>query len=132
MNVLEHLLSPSKFIQQCAMLLKQQGILIVNVPNDFSKIQAYLMESNKISKNFWVNIKEHISYFNREGLTSLMSNHGFEERCVTSNYPIDFELLTDNSNYIQNPRKGKLAHKKRMVIWESLVFYFRTLLSLIV
>ena len=25
-----------------------------------------------------------------------------------------------------------LAHKKRMVIWESLVFYFRTLLSLIV
>ncbi|MCL4442406.1 MAG: class I SAM-dependent methyltransferase, partial [Firmicutes bacterium] len=70
-NVLEHVLAPLLLLDRCTALLRDNGVLVIEVPNDFSVLQQYLFEKQYISEPFWIAVPDHISYFNSEGLTAI-------------------------------------------------------------
>lgn len=115
-NVLEHVLDPLSLLQECKGLIKVQGVLVIEVPNDFSHLQQLLYNREIVSKPFWVAIPDHISYFNSEGVTALCRSAGWETRFSMSDYPIDLNLFNPNTNYINDPSRGKSCHQARIEV----------------
>ncbi|WP_332650951.1 class I SAM-dependent methyltransferase [Lysinibacillus sp. 54212] len=115
-NVLEHVIDPGKLLEKLRKIMNENSLLIIEVPNDFSELQQYLLKTNKIDTEFWIAIPDHLSYFNKEGLVNLCNEFGFKEYQLYSDYPIDLNLLIDSSNYIKNAAIGKDIHRKRVEI----------------
>jgi len=115
-NVLEHVLEPEEFIQSLPNMLNSDGILIIEVPNDFSILQKFLYEQQKIDRAFWVAIPDHISYFNANGLKSLMQANGWELIHLNTDYPLDLNLVNPDTNYVMDKTKGKKVHLARVEI----------------
>ncbi len=113
-NVLEHVLQPKVILEKCAKLLTTGGVLIIEVPNDFSIIQQHLLDTKKIEKPFWIVLPDHISYFNLAGLTNLLNDVGFDAKLSISDHPIDFNLLNADTNYSKDKSKGKGCHQSRV------------------
>lgn len=116
LNVLEHVLDPLKLLERCYQLLSEKGVLLIQAPNDFSKLQEYLLMTKKIDHNFWVCIPDHISYFNAQGLLNLCHHIGLKEINVLGDFPIDLNLVNMNTNYVLDKSKGKSCHKARVEI----------------
>jgi 2-polyprenyl-3-methyl-5-hydroxy-6-metoxy-1,4-benzoquinol methylase len=137
-NVLEHVTNPLSLLKNCRKLAKAGSILIVEVPNDFSALQTYLLKHKYINKEFWVAYPDHLSYFNKDGLVALASAAGWKSRFVMSDNPIDFNLLNKNANYVNNKSKGPSCHKARITLdnfmhgisVEKTVDYFHSLAEL--
>lgn len=137
-NVLEHVLSPLNLLKECKKLLNDNGVLVVEVPNDFSFLQNYLLNKGYISSDFWVVIPDHISYFNKDGLSALAADAGLRTAFTISDNPIDFNLLNPDSNYNKDKTKGKNAHNARVesdnlmhsISVEKTVNYFKALADL--
>jgi 2-polyprenyl-3-methyl-5-hydroxy-6-metoxy-1,4-benzoquinol methylase len=68
-DVLEHAFDPKKFILDQRSILKNNGILIISVPNAGESI-----EYGDIS----MAMHQHLQYFSDESLTKLMNDSGFE------------------------------------------------------
>lgn len=115
-NVLEHLLEPISTMKILKKLLAPQGALRVQVPNDFSNLQNMALGSGAIQKKFWLAPHEHMSYFNRDSLTKVFNYCGFSKTEALGDFPIDFNLLNPDSNYISDPLKGKNCHLARIKI----------------
>jgi SAM-dependent methyltransferase len=115
-NVLEHVLEPLDLLKALHRLIADGGMLIVEVPNDFSTVQLHLLENGYISRPFWIAVPDHISYFNREGLEAICSEAGWVEKYLMGDFPIDLDLFSRKTNYIENPEVGKLSHKRRVAI----------------
>ncbi|MGV8145771.1 MAG: class I SAM-dependent methyltransferase [Alkaliphilus sp.] len=115
-NVLEHVINPQELLIDCQKLLADKGTLVVEVPNDFSKLQQYLFNSDCISTPFWVVAPDHISYFNKEGLISLAEDANLKCNYVMSDFPIDFNLFNDSTNYVENKGVGRACHESRIAI----------------
>jgi hypothetical protein len=90
-------------------------LLIIIAPNDFSRLQELLIEKKKISRKFWLAYPDHLSYFNRESMGNFLSAQEFELKAVVAENPVDLNLLNDNSNYIEDPEKGKATHMFRVL-----------------
>ena len=115
-NVLEHVIDPAYFVQKLPVLLAPKGVLCVEVPNDFSPLQARLLENGTIDREFWVVTPDHLSYFNYEGLRNLFVHHGWSVLSIGSDYPIDLNLFNPNTNYVMDKAKGKSVHHARVAI----------------
>ncbi|HBV96587.1 MAG: hypothetical protein JL50_16600 [Peptococcaceae bacterium BICA1-7] len=115
-NVLEHVLSPLDLLIKCKKLVNKDGVLVIDVPNDFSPIQQHLLDNGYITKSFWVAVPDHISYFNSEGLISICDESGWTCSYVMGDFPIDIFLLNENTNYVEDKSKGKNCHKARVSI----------------
>jgi 2-polyprenyl-3-methyl-5-hydroxy-6-metoxy-1,4-benzoquinol methylase len=115
-NVLEHVLNPLGLLKLCSQLLDKDGVLFVDVPNDFSKIQEYLLQTKHISKPFWIAIPDHISYFNQEGLLAICEAARLSCVDFMTDYPIDLNLFNPLTNYVDNPETGKSCHLARVEI----------------
>lgn len=115
-NVLEHVFNPIHLLKLCKKLVYKNGILIVEVPNDFSLLHQKLYDKKLIDNNFWIAIPDHISYFNREGLIRICEEAKWYSQIVLSDFPIDFNLANPNSNYIADKMKGKGAHEQRIFL----------------
>ena len=113
-NVLEHVIDPEFLVNNIRQIVSTSGILVIEVPNDFSIIQKYALEKGYIDAPFWVIIPDHLSYFNREGLENLLHSNGWQSVCSLSDYPIDWNLLNPNTNYIKDKSKGKSCHRERI------------------
>jgi len=137
-NVLEHVLDPLYLLTECKKLLDQNGIIVIEVPNDFSVVQRYLLERKYINSEFWVAIPDHISYFSKEGLINLANEVGFRHELTISDNPVDFNLVNPDTNYNLDKTKGKNAHRARVEIdnlmhsisVEKAVNYFKALADL--
>ncbi|OAI21035.1 hypothetical protein A1359_02475 [Methylomonas lenta] len=119
-NILEHVLDPLDILQKMHHLLAEKGVLIIEVPNDFSLLQLELMRLDCIDKPFWVVKPDHISYFNAEGLVNLCDEAGYKQFKLICDYPIDLALFNENTNYVMHPGAGKSVHKARMRV-ENLI-----------
>lgn len=119
-NILEHVLDPLGVLQKTHHLLAENGVLIIEVPNDFSSLQLELMRLDYIDKPFWVVNPDHISYFNVEGLMTLCDEAGYTQLKLICDYPIDLALFNEKTNYVMHPLAGKPVHKARMRI-ENLI-----------
>lgn len=115
-NVLEHILDPFDLLNKCHALVKNTGLLVIEVPNDFSRVQQFLYMNAYISKPFWVVNPDHISYFNKEGLISLCDDAGWECEYFMGDFPIDFMLFNKETNYIEDKSMGKSCHQTRVAV----------------
>lgn len=115
-NVLEHVLDPLDLIHKCNQLLEKKGLLVIEVPNDFSKLQLKLKSTNTIEREYWKCYPDHLSYFSSESLQNLLENSGFNTFKIIADFPIEWFLTNENSNYSINEALGKAAHKSRVYI----------------
>ena len=109
-NVIEHVLDPVELLSIVRQILKKNGLLVIVAPNDFSSLHEYLLEHEIIDKRFWLCYPDHITYFNKDSMENLLKDKGFCVEAVVADNPVDLNLLNKNSNYINEPEKGKNVH----------------------
>ena len=61
-------------------------------------------------------IPDHICYFTKEGLIALCRDVCWDMKIIMADYPIEFNLFNENTNYIEDPGKGKSCHRARVRI----------------
>jgi 2-polyprenyl-3-methyl-5-hydroxy-6-metoxy-1,4-benzoquinol methylase len=115
-NVLEHVLEPEELLNVCNKLVNDRGLLVIEVPNDFSSVQEHLLDQGLISRSFWVAVPDHISYFNKVGLNRLCDQCGWTTKKNMGDFPIDFNLFNERTNYIENSDAGGNCHLSRIRI----------------
>lgn len=113
-NVLEHVVDPEAYLDTMKSLLTTKGIMIIQVPNDFSLLQNYLYDSAMISEPDWVVLPDHLSYFNKDGLVNLLKSVDLNVLDVYGIDIIEFNLFNERSNYYKDKSFGKAAHDSRM------------------
>ena len=113
-NVLEHVLDPAELLRRCRALTRPGGVLLVDVPNDFSPLQQHLLATGHIDRPFWVALPDHLSYFGAEGLRNLAAATGWATARLLGDQPIDLNLFNPATNYVLDKTLGKAAHQARL------------------
>lgn len=113
-NVLEHVLDPERLVRELQKVMTLSGILVVDVPNDFSILQKYLIEKKHVDNKYWLVTPDHLSYFNKSGLENLFIQNGWTSIITIADYPIDWNLINPSSNYVLDKTKGKFCHNERI------------------
>ena len=113
-NVLEHVIDPVRFMALLKQIMAKDGIALVTVPNDFSRLQTQLLAAKEIDREFWFAPPQHLHYFNTENISAFCEAQGFEVMDMVSDFPVDLFLLNPAANYIMKPDVGKDAHVARM------------------
>jgi len=123
-NVLEHVLDPLGLLQGLHALVKPGGVLVIEVPNDFSIVQMAALNRGWIDRAFWVDMPQHLSFFDAKSLRSICTEAGWAFGELISDFPIDWYLANPNSNYIapglsgagKGSQLGKGAHRARIAL----------------
>lgn len=119
MNVLEHLSDPIDVISQIhKKTLKKGGILVIDVPNEFSWMQQAAVETHSLNQ-WWVAPPGHLNYFNRKSLTSLLEDNGFEVITTYASFPLEMFLLFGD-NYVDDSELGSICHQKRVAFEKNI------------
>jgi len=109
---LEHIRDPIQTCKDCYRLLNSNGIICFTVPNDFNVLQKIITkELNK--KPYWVVPSQHINYFSRVSLESLLKKTKFKPFLSEASFPLELFLLF-GLNYLENNKIGKKIHSMRM------------------
>ena len=110
-NLLEHLPDPERVLEEAYGLLRPGGLLVVQVPNDFSVIQLAVQEFLDVEP-WWIAIPDHINYFDFDSLEALLSRTGFAPASRYGTFPMEFFLLS-GVDYLDSPSAGAEAHRRR-------------------
>lgn len=110
--VLEHTAEPDKFLSAVRAILKPSGVLCVEVPNDFNKLQS-AVHARRNKPAWWLVYPVHINYFNFDSLELLLSRVGFEPVRREATYPMEWFLL-QGIDYIGRDDVGRQCHSQRM------------------
>lgn len=113
-NVLEHVIDPRALIRQLKALLKPDGVAVITVPNDFSRLQLYAREHGLIKNQFWVAPPQHLHYFNTQNFSPFLNTLGFSTLDSFGDFPIEFYLYHSGSNYVEDASAGPRAHMARV------------------
>lgn len=113
-NVLEHVLQPEELLLKLQQLLTNDGCLLVQVPNDFSDLQALAHQQGRIDRDYWFLPPQHLSYFNAKNLVNVAKSCGFDVVDGVSDFPIEMYLWGAAENYVTDKTKGKFAHQARV------------------
>jgi SAM-dependent methyltransferase len=113
-NVLEHVIDPVGLLVSLRRLVAPDGVLVVTVPNDGSRLQEDLLARGDIAERFWVAIPDHLSYFDAASLAATAVHAGWRSREILADFPIDLYLLHPGSNYVRDRAAGKPAHHARV------------------
>jgi len=109
--VLEHILNPKEILQiSYDKLLKHNGIICVEVPNDFNPLQEAILKNFNESL-YWLHYT-HINYFNIYSLEKLIKAIGYIILLKEVSFPVEFFALSGDY-YIGNNEIGKKIHQKR-------------------
>lgn len=119
-NVLEHVVSPVLLLERIRNLMSENSSLLITVPNDFSKLQEFLQNHNLIEKQYWIAVPDHLNYFNHISLSETVRNSKLIPMEVFADFPIEWFLANDRSNYSRDPSAGKAAHFSRVLL-DSLI-----------
>ena len=112
-NVLEHVIDPVGLLQDIKPLFSGTSALRVKIPNDYSDFQLALV-SRGDTTNTWFSPPEHLSFFNRQGLSNLLEHCGYEIVSLQADFPIELFLANPHSNYWRDRDLGKGAHLARV------------------
>ena len=112
-NVLEHLRKPEEtLINIKNQLMLSDGLLVVDVPNDFNLFQEIANQEYNLGQ-WWVVSPNHINYFSPDSLKKLLIGCGFEIVDYEAAFPLDLFLLFGDQ-YIGDRSLGSLCHNKRV------------------
>lgn len=120
MNVLEHVLEPERLVEIIKKLLPKNGLLVIQVPNDYSLLQMGALNQGFVDNSFWIQPPDHLNYFSKDSLVALLEESGFVCQDLFSNFPIEFFLFNDLTNYQKNKKIGKAVHNTRVSL-ENLI-----------
>lgn len=115
-HIYEHVIDPVELTSLCRAIMSPGGLLVVQVPNDFNRVQNLALEGGFIEERFWITPPEHLHYFSRDSLSKILESNGFKVCDVFADFPIDWFLLNQNSNYVSDRARGKDAHRARVMI----------------
>lgn len=113
-NVLEHVVDPVGLLNALCAVVAPGGVLVITVPNDGSAFQEMLLEAGHIAERFWVAPPDHLAYFDHASLQSIAAATGWTCRHISADFPIDFFLMHEGSNYVRDRSKGRAAHRARI------------------
>lgn len=119
-NVLEHVLDPCSLLQSLRSALSPDGLLVVTVPNDGNDYHEALFERGDIPERFWIAIPDHISYFTAKSLKRVATATGWECLAMQGDFPIDFYLAHEGSNYVVDKSRGPAAHQSRLLLEQQI------------
>jgi|694.fasta_scaffold06329_9 SAM-dependent methyltransferase len=115
-NVLEHVLKPEKLIKNILKKLKKNGLLFIQVPNDFSLLQHTIKKYKLVNNNYWFSPPIHLNYFNNKNISSFFSKFKLKTLDFFSDFPIELYLFLGKNNYVNNKNLGKNVHLARIRI----------------
>lgn len=113
-NVLEHVRDPERLLAGLRNILSNSGALLVQVPNDFSALQALAMEKGHIEHETWFAPPQHLTYWNTENIGPYMADHGFDIVDGFTDFPIEAFLWGAPTNYTKDRSFGPYAHRGRV------------------
>lgn len=111
-NILEHVIDPSKAIQQLKRIMDDQTLLCIDVPNDYSSFQAYLLDQG-FTENTWFGPPQHLHYFQFNSLRAFLEAHGLVVVSAQAEFAIEQFLVNEHSNYAKYRELGAAAHLSR-------------------
>jgi 2-polyprenyl-3-methyl-5-hydroxy-6-metoxy-1,4-benzoquinol methylase len=115
-NVLEHVTDPVGLLNALNKLVASDGLLVVTVPNDGTRLHEQLFESAQIPERFWIAIPDHISYFDASSLRQATEACGWSCTRIIADFPIDWFLTHAGSNYVADRSQGPAAHRARIAL----------------
>lgn len=125
--ILEHIPDPRYFLLQLKKYLKKDGIIIVEVPNEFSPLQlAYIKKLGK--EPYWIGLPDHLNYFNRKELRNLLRLTGWKIIYGHTSFPTEMFLLMGD-NYLNDKEIGKASFAKVVKMESILREYDKGLVS---
>ena len=116
-HVLEHFVDPLATLEKVKGILKENGKLLIVVPN------AKSIGTKIFKENYNWNVKQHISFFSKSSLELMLKKSGFG--VIESNTLISTPMLINSFNKMMNKRKKqkKLSFRiKRDVLGNFLMF----------
>ena len=122
-HVLEHVSNPVATLQALHGLLKPSGVLCLEVPNDFSPIQELLFKSMEFPA-WWVAPPEHLNYFSKSSLDTVLRECLYDPVAWTTAFPIELALVL-GFNYVADSAVGRQVHEFRKSLELSLVAHGR-------
>jgi SAM-dependent methyltransferase len=124
--ILEHLQRPEGFLKQLQDLLNPGGILIAEVPNEFSPYQLAHLK-NKGIEPYWIYLPDHVNYFDIPGIEGLLERTGWTIFHAESTFPME-QFLLMGDDYIVDKPSGKVSFQKVVRMEATLREYDETLL----
>lgn len=112
-EVLEHQACADDFLLQCWDLLAPEGILVVEVPNEWNALQLEACKRFGLQP-WWVQPPEHLTMFSPKTLQLLLRRCGFDVLDIRGTYPLEQFMLDTGEVYVGNDRLGRKFHTERM------------------
>jgi 2-polyprenyl-3-methyl-5-hydroxy-6-metoxy-1,4-benzoquinol methylase len=106
--VMEHLIDPEGFLERARSALRDGGVLLIAVPNDFSQAQ-YRANPVAARPNWWID-RTHINYWTPSTLANLLGRFGFRIVDQTTMYPMERFIYADEKDYTADPILGAKLH----------------------
>lgn len=86
-DVLEHIDRADTFVGKCARLTKQDGILVLQVP----QIDSYFAKRHK--DNWKMMGLDHVNYFGKKTITQLLEKYGYKVETIKSSFEIKLFIM---------------------------------------
>jgi SAM-dependent methyltransferase len=116
--VLEHLADPAAVLAAARTVLRPDGVLCVQVPNDFNALQAVVQQTLD-TPSWWIAPPFHVNYFDFASLRRLCDRTGFAVVQEDATFPMELFLLM-GEHYVGDDGVGRACHRKRMALEERL------------
>ena len=125
--LLEHIPEPADFLIKIKEHLNKNGIIIVEVPNEFNPFQLAYLKKHDILP-YWIALPDHLNYFDKAGLKNLMKQTGWTIIHGESSFPMEMFLLMGD-NYLKDSSIGKRSFGKVVEMEKTLREYHPSLVS---
>jgi len=110
-NVMEHLPDPIGVLRLAHGLLEPDGLICINVPNDFSPLQLAGQMAVEAGP-WWIAPPHHLNYFDFVSAARLLERLGFRVVERTTSFPMELFLMM-GENYIGKDDVGRACHNRR-------------------
>lgn len=119
--LLEHITDPIDFMLAIKKHIKKDGILIIEVPNEFNDFQmAYLKENKTLP--YWIALPVHLNYFNKKNTERLIEKTGWKVIHGEMSFPMEMFLLMGD-DYLKKPKLGKKCFNKVVKMQDTMRKY---------
>jgi 2-polyprenyl-3-methyl-5-hydroxy-6-metoxy-1,4-benzoquinol methylase len=125
--LLEHIPEPAPFLIQIKGHLNEDGIIIVEVPNEFNPFQGAYLQKHRILP-YWIALPDHLNYFDKTGLENILKQAGLTVIHGESSFPMEMFLLMGD-NYLEDDSIGKRSFQKVVEMERALREYDPGLVS---
>ena len=113
-NVLEHVRDPDSLLANIRTIMADTGVLLVQIPNDFSDLQKMAVEKGLLDRETWFLPPQHLTYWNSNNIAPYMAGQGYEIIDGFTDFPIETFLWGAPTNYSKDKSFGPHAHRGRV------------------